>query len=62
MKKLSFYLTSIFIIIAMIKLVIEVYLGHYDVAIWVTTSVLWAANVFLREVKDIYIDNKKEIL
>ena len=62
MKKLSFYLTSIFIIIAMIKLVMEVYLKHYDVAIWVTTSVLWAANVLLMQIRDIYIEDKKEIL
>ena len=62
MKKLSFYLTSSFIIIAMIKLVVEVYLGNYEVATWVLTSVLWAANVLLTEVKDIYIKDKKEIL
>ena len=60
MKKLSFYLTSIFIIIAMIKLVVEIQLGNYEVAIWVVTSVLWAANVLLKEVSDIYIKDKKE--
>ena len=62
MKKLSFYLTSIFIVVALIKLVVEVYLGHNDVATWVTISIIWAINILLRDVQDIYNKDKKEIL
>jgi hypothetical protein len=62
MKKFAFALTMIFLLSSSISLVMNLVVKNWDISIWISCSMIWAANTALHQYMDIYNDKQKGIL
>jgi hypothetical protein len=62
MKKFAFALTIIFLVSSSISLVVNLATKNWDICLWISCSIIWAANTALHQYMDIYNDKQKGIL
>jgi len=59
MNKFAFALTIIFVVLTSISLVMNLVSRNWDVSVWISCSLIWAANTALHQYMNIYITPPK---
>ena len=59
MNKFAFALTIMFVVLTLISLVMNLVSKNWDVSVWISCSLIWAANTALHQYMNIYNDKQK---